>query len=115
MEEKGENIKKKSNVKSFMNGEILIDEHVTKHVPFILFLGILGFLLIANRNWAEHTNEKVNKLKGTIYELRSESVTISAKLMDASRQSEVLKRVKRAGIELNEQTGPIKEIYVNKN
>ena len=114
MEEKGENNKKKSGVKSFIGGTILTDERITKQLPFILFIAALGILLITNRNWAERTIRQVEVLRDTLDDLRSESITLSAKLMDASRPSEVLQKVKKAGVELEEPTAPIKTIYVKK-
>lgn len=114
MEEKVENNKKKSVVKPFIGGTILTDERITKQLPFIIFLAFLGIVLITNRNWAERTIRQVEVLRDTLDDLRSESITISAKLMDASRPSEVLKKIKSAGIELDEPTSPVKKIYVKK-
>lgn len=115
MEEKGENKKKKSGVRSFIGGTILTDERITKQLPFILFIAALGILLITNRNWTERTIRQVEVLRDTLDDLRSESITLSAKLMDASRPSEILKKVKKAEIELDEPTAPIKIIYVKKD
>jgi len=115
MEEKVENNKKKSGVKSFIGGTILTDERITKQLPFIIFLAFLGIVLITNRNWAERTIRQVEVLRDTLDDLRSESITISAKLMDASRPSEVLKKIKSAGIELYEPTSPVRTIYVKKD
>lgn len=115
MEEKGKNNKKKSGVKSFIGGTILTDERITKQLPFIFFLAVLGILLITNRNWAERTIRQVEVLRDTLDDLRSESITLSAKLMDASRMSEVLKKMEKAGVELEEPTKPLQIIYVDKN
>ena len=115
MKEKAENNKKKKGVMSFAGGTILADEPITRQLPFILFIAALAFVLITNGNWAERTIEQVEVLRDTLDDLRSESITLSAKLMDASRPSEVLKEVKKAGIELEEPTAPIKIIYVKKN
>jgi len=105
MEEKGENKKKKSGVRSFIGGTILTDERITKQLPFILFIAALGILLITNRNWTERTIRQVEVLRDTLDDLRSESITLSAKLMDASRPSEILKKVKKAEIVRNIKKG----------
>ena len=115
MGKKEENNKKKNGVRSFLGGTILTDERITRQLPFILFIAALGILLITNRNWSERTIRQVEVLRDTLDDLRSESITLSAKLMDASRPSEVLKKVKRTGLELDEPTAPVKTIYVNKN
>ena len=114
MDEKKENSKKKSGVKSFIGGTILTDDRITKQIPFILFLAALGIVLITNRNWAERTIRQIEIVRDTLDDLRSESITLSAKLMDASRPSEVLKKVETAGVELEEPTAPIKIIHVKK-
>ena len=71
-----------------------------------------GMLLIANRNWSEKTIRQVEVLQDTIDELRSESITMSAKLMDASRPSEVARKVEQANIGLKEPVNPPKKIIV---
>jgi hypothetical protein len=115
MEEKAKNSKKKSGVKSFIGGTILTDDRVTRQLPFILFLAAMGILLITNRNWAERTIRQVEVIQDTLDDLRSESITLSAKLMDASRPSEVLKKVKKAGVDLQEPIAPLKKLYVDKD
>ena len=115
MEEKVENNKKKSGFKPFIGGTILTDERITRQLPFILFIAALGILLITNRNWAERTIRQVEVLRETLDDLRSESITLSSKLMEASRPSEILKEIKKAGLELDEPTSPVKKIYVDKN
>jgi len=114
MGKKEGNSKKKSGVRSFIGGTILTDERITKQLPFILMLAAFGILLITNRNWSERTIRQVEVLRDNLDDLRSESITLSARLMDASRPSEVLKNVKNAGVNLDEPTAPLKVIYVKK-
>ena len=101
-------------MKSFIGGTILTDERTLKQMPFVAFLAFLGLLLIANRNWSESTLREIVVLQEELDELRSESVTLSAKLMDASRPSEVAKRVEEAGIGLQEPMRPPQKITVEK-
>ena len=101
-------------MKSFIGGTILTNEKVTKQFPFIIFLAFLAMLLIANRNWSERTIRQIEVLQDTLDELRSESITMSAKLMDASRPSEVLKKVEQANIELNMPVRPPQKLVVDK-
>lgn len=106
---------KKPGVKSFIGGTILTDERVTKQIPFILFLAFLGLLMITNRNWSERTIRKVEILQDTLDNLRSESITLSSKVMNASRPSEVAKKVEKAGLDLKEPLRPPQKLDVNKN
>jgi hypothetical protein len=106
---------KKTGVKSFIGGAILTDDRITRQLPFLLFLVVLGMLLIANRNWAERTIRQVEVLQDTLDELRSESITLSAYLMDASRPSEVAKKVEEANIGLQEPVRPPQKLVIQKN
>jgi hypothetical protein len=103
---------KKPGVKSFIGGTILTDDRVTKQIPFILFLAFLGLLMITNRNWSERTIRKVEILQDTLDNLRSESITLSSKLMNASRPSEVAAKVKNAGLDLQEPIKPPRKLIV---
>ena len=114
MAEKGKNTKKPG-VKSFIGGTILTDERVTRQIPFLIFLAFLAILLITNRNWSERTIRKVEVLQETLDELRSESITLSAKLMNSSRPSEIVKKVEKANIDLTEPTRPPQKLIVKKN
>jgi hypothetical protein len=106
------NTKKRTGVKSFIGGTILTDERITRQLPFLLFLAFLGILLITNRNWSERTIRKIEVLHEQLDELRSESITLSAKLMDASRPSEVAKKVEKAEIGLMEPMRPPQKLII---
>lgn len=114
MAEKAKNTRK-AGVKSFIGGTILTDERVTRQIPFLIFLAFLAILLITNRNWSERTIRKVEVLQGTLDELRSESITLSAKLMNSSRPSEIAKKVENAKIDLQEPSRPPQKLIVKKN
>lgn len=109
---KSKNSRKSGGMKSFIGGTILTDERVTRQIPFLVFLAAFGILLITNRNWSEKTIRQIEVLQDTLEELRSESITLSAKLMDASRPSEVAKKVDAAGIGLKEPVTPPKKLIV---
>ena len=112
MAEQAKNTNKRSGVKSFIGGTILTDDRITRQLPFILFLAFLGIMLITNRNWSERTIREIEVLQEELEELRSESITMSAKLMDASRPSEVVKKVEEAGIGLQEPVRPPQKLII---
>ena len=114
MAEKGKNTRKQGGMKPIIGGTILTDERVTRQLPFLFFLAFLGILLITNRNWSERTIRQIEVLQDTLDELRSESITFSAKLMDASRPSEVFVKVEEAEIGLIEQVKPPQKLMVKK-
>lgn len=106
---------KKPGVKKWIGGSILADERVTRQIPFLIFLAFLAVLLITNRNWSERTIRKVEVLQETLDELRSESITLSAKLMNSSRPSEIVRKVENANIDLEEPVRPPQKLVVKKN
>lgn len=98
-----------------IGGTILTDDRVTRQIPFLIFLAFLAVLLITNRNWSERTIRKVEVLQETLDELRSESITLSAKLMNSSRPSEIVRKVENANIDLQEASRPPQKLVVKKN
>ncbi|NQU52127.1 MAG: hypothetical protein HQ522_06265 [Bacteroidetes bacterium] len=112
MPEKSKNSKKSGGMKSFIGGTILTDDRITKQLPFLLFLAFMGIMLITNRNWSERTIRQIEVLQDELDELRSESKTMSAKLMGASRPSEVAKKVEDANIGLQEPVKPPQKLIV---
>ena len=114
MSEKVKNNKKPGGMKSFIGGTILTDDRITRQLPFLLFLAFMAMMLITNRNWSERTIRQIEVLQDTLDELRSESITMSARLMDASRPSEVAKKVEEANIGLTEPVKPPKKLVVPK-
>ncbi|HPE75078.1 MAG TPA: FtsL-like putative cell division protein [Draconibacterium sp.] len=106
---------KRPGVKKWIGGAILADDRVTKQIPFLIFLAFLAVLLITNRNWSERTIRKVETLQETLDELRSESITLSAKLMNSSRPSEIVRKVENANIDLQEPLRPPQKLVVKKN
>lgn len=115
MTEKSKNIRMKSGMKSFLGGTILTDERFTRQLPFVALLAFFALVLITNRNWSERTIRQIEVLQDTLDELRAESITLSAKLMDASRPSEVLQKVEESGLGLEEPKRPPEKIVINKN
>ncbi len=108
------NIKRKPGMKSFLGGTILTDERFTRQLPFLGLLSFFAVVLITNRNWSERTIRQIEVVQDAIDELRSESITLSARLMDASRPSEVFEKVEEAGIDLQEPIRPPGKIVISK-
>ena len=101
-------------MKSFLGGTILTDERFTRQLPFLALLAFFALILITNRNRSEQTIRQMEVLQDSLEKLRSESITLSAKLMDASRPSEVLEKVQKAGLNLEERVEPPQEIVIPK-
>lgn len=87
-------------------------ESIPKLIPFIVFITLLIIFYIANRYYAEESAIEESKLKQELKDLRAESLTIKAKLMDKTKRSEVAKLVDEIG--LKDLDKPAKKIVVKK-
>lgn len=104
MAEKGKN--KFSGIKTIFDGSILASETTSKHVPFFIYLAILGILYIGNRYSAESMLRNTKKLQDEIKELNSESISTVSDLMNYSKQSTVIQEINKRQMGLEESTIP---------
>ena len=74
------------------------NDNTLQHVPFILFIGLITILYIANGYYADDKNREVNKISNQIKELRTEFISSKSDLMFVSKQSEVAKAVEPLGL-----------------
>lgn len=117
MTEKKENKGKKLpsvGLKSVLGGSILASEKVIKQLPFVIFLAFLGIALITNRYRTEKTIRKMEMVRDSLKEFKSESVIHETQLMYINRPSEVARRVIERKIDLIEPVEPAKRIIVDK-
>lgn len=99
-------------LRDFVDGNLLTRKFVLRQARFVLLLVLLAFISIANRNHAEKMVIRMNQLQHDVKELRSQSITISADLIRASRQSEVVRMVNRYELGLKENLEPPKKLTV---
>ena len=117
MTEKKENSKKKfsaGSIKNVLAGSALASETVTRQIPFVIFLALLGIGLITNRYITEKTIRQMEMVRDSLKEYKSESVIHETELMYINRPSEVTKRVIERKIDLVEPIEPPKRIKVKK-
>ncbi|PRZ02307.1 FtsL-like putative cell division protein [Marinilabilia salmonicolor] len=100
--------------KEFLYGRFLAGRSVGQHWGFLAFLVFLGVLYIGNRYQMEHLLDRQADLLQEIKELKYEAITTSSELMNMSKQSEVMERVNRAGIELEVLKTPPRKLEVEK-
>lgn len=104
-----------ADLKSVLGGTILASEKVTKQLPFVFFLALLGIGLITNRYWTEKTIRKMEMVRDSLKEYKAESVIHETQLMYINRPSEVAKRVLERKIDLIEPVEPAKRIVIKKS
>ena len=108
-----QSIEEKEKIFSFrdlVDGNVLTRKAVLKQSRFILLLVLIAFISIANRNHAEKTVIRLNRMQSNVKELRAKSITISSDLVKISRQSEVVRLVNRYELNLEENLEPPKKL-----
>ena len=105
---------KSSTLRDIINGNILTKKFLKKQYPLLIMIAILAFLYVDNRYYCEKQLSKVLKLKRELQDIKYESLTLSAELMEASRQSSIRTMVKERGLTLKESSTPPVVIDLNK-
>lgn len=99
-----------SSVKGVLEGRLLADK-LRNNIRFVLFVTFLGIVYISNGYSTEKLHRRRVALEKEIRDLRFESITAAADLMFIRKQSEVIKRVKEEGLELEESKEPPIKLY----
>lgn len=97
---------KSSTARDILNGDILTKNFIRKQYGLVIMIAVLLFLYVDNRYAYETQLAKEIELKKKIQDAKYESLTISAELMQISRQSNVMKAVNDNGLNLIENTTP---------
>ncbi len=87
-----------SALKSVLDGSFLGRENIVKSIPFFLFLGMMGTLLIGNTYVAERNSRRVETAKIEISELRIKQKLKRSELLRLSNQSDVSQRLATRGL-----------------
>lgn len=85
---------------------------MSKNLPFIGFVALLGLLYISNRHLAENTVRQIDRLGRDVKELSWDYKSLNAELMKLTTQTEIAKRADTLG--LRERTEPPIKIEVVK-
>ena len=101
--------------RDLLDGNVLTRKVVLKQSRFIFLLVFIAFTSITNRNHAEKTVIRLNQLQSDVKEMRAKSITISSDLVRISRQSEVVRLVKRYELGLEENLEPPKKLIYTEN
>ena len=100
-------------VQSVLDGTILTRGLIVKRLPFLFYIVLIAIFYIGNSFYAEKKLIEIEKVKKELKELRSENISIKSRLMNISRQSEIIKRITSNGIK--ESLYPPSKIYVQKD
>jgi len=97
---------KSSSLRDVLNGNILTKKFFQKQYGLLIMIVVLGFMYIDNRYYCETQIKRENQLQKQLKDIKYESLTISAELMEISRRSNVLKMINDKGLNLIEATEP---------
>ncbi|MGA3014705.1 MAG: FtsL-like putative cell division protein [Bacteroidales bacterium] len=95
-----------------IGGDLLSKHAVLNNLPFFIFLAILALFYISNTYYTEKTFKQIEKIKNELKELRYQSITTKAKMLDISKQTEIAKKIGQLGIK--ETTTPPYKIFYSK-
>jgi hypothetical protein len=101
-------------LKDLMSGSMVTDKIILKNIWFLFMLTIIGAFYIANRFHAEKLTRETAKMQREVRDLRSESLSTSALLMEASKQSVVYRLVRERELDLEELREPPFKLIVSK-
>jgi hypothetical protein len=113
-EEKTKKVSTGALLRDLMSGSTITDKIILKNLGYLLMLTLIGAIYIANRFHAEKLTRETTRLQKEVKDLRSESLSTSADLMYASKQSEVFRLVKDRDLNLEELREPPYELIVDK-
>jgi hypothetical protein len=122
MEEKKGNSKEPSNkqikpgsiIKELLSGSMVSEKIILKNLGYVSLITLLSAIYIGNRFHAEKITRESTRLSREVKDLRAESLSTSAALMDISKQSEVFSMVKEKGLNLEELKTPPYKLLVSR-
>tara|TARA_Y100000996_G_scaffold411181_1_gene394844 strand:- start:615 stop:944 length:330 start_codon:yes stop_codon:yes gene_type:complete len=90
----------------------LIDSLSNNYVIKIFYVLFFVLIYIGNQHFVEKKIREINKMEKEVEELRTYFITIKNNYMFSKKESEVLKRVKKIGLESSKV--PPEKIILNK-
>ena len=102
--------KVKENIGSWLSGNILSHGEVLRLYPYLLTVAALMLFYISNIFYMQQLYRRQATLARDVKELRAKSLTVSSLRMTSTRQSEIIRELRRRGIELEELLEPPKVV-----
>jgi len=96
-----------------LGGSFLVKENFVKQFPFMVTVTVLLMALITNTYIAESRTREITKANKQLSDLRAKYVELKASIMEASLQSELIKKLDGTGIK--ESLDPLIRIEYSEN
>jgi Bacteriodetes cell division protein (FtsL-like) len=113
-ESENRQIKSRSFIKELLSGSMVSEKIILKNLGYISLITFLTAVYIGNRFHAEKITRESTRLQREVKDLRAESLSTSADLMDISKQSEVFTLIREKGLNLEELKTPPFKLLVDK-
>ena len=107
-------IKPGSFIKELLSGSMVSEKIILKNLGYISLITFLTAVYIWNRFHAEKITRESTRLQREVKDLRAESLSTSADLMDISKRSEVFTLIREKGLNLEELKAPPFKLLVDK-
>jgi hypothetical protein len=101
-------------LKELLSGSMVSEKIILRNLGYISLITLLAAIYIGNRFHAEKITRELTRIQREVKDLRAESLSTSADLMSASKQSEVYRMVREKGINLEEMKSPPYKLLVDK-
>ncbi|HMN90281.1 MAG TPA: FtsL-like putative cell division protein [Saprospiraceae bacterium] len=89
---------KKRGISKYLELSYWSEDLILKNLPFVLFLGFLALIYIANAHFAERNVRRIQTLQKEIKELRWHHRSLQADIMFRSKRSQMQQKVKDQGL-----------------
>ena len=91
-------------------GSVLTEQFFIRNMRFIVAVVLVMFLFISHRYVVLDRMSQVERLQRELRDAKYEALTISSKLIEASRQGEIERRVAEEGLDLKVTGEPLYHI-----
>jgi len=113
-ENNSKQLKTASFIREMLSGSMISEKIILKNLGYVSLITLLAAIYIGNRFHAEKLTRETTRLQKEVRDLRAEALSMSADLMDVSRQSEVYRLVREKGLNLEELKTPPYKLLVNR-
>ncbi len=98
--------KRKSSLKSFMGGDILLMDFFRRQLKLLILIMLLLMLYINNRYVAQQKVLEIDRLRKELLDVKYDALTRNSELMERSRQSRIEEHIAGKEESVNISTNP---------
>ena len=101
-----QNSKGKNRLKAWLDGEMLLNVLLQRHLGLILLVFALIIAYVSNRYAFQHEQVEIQRLRSELNDMKYEALARSSELMEKSRESNIQKFIIEQGSALQTSTLP---------